>query len=804
VPTPDPRTTREPFAAVLRRLRRAGGLTQEELALRAGLTVHGVSALERGVRRRPHPHTVRSLAEALGGSAEERAARLATLLAAVPDRAPAAAVLDQVPAAAMPDRAAAGPQAGDGGPPLRGLPAPVTPLLGRDDDVAAVAAALRSSGSRLVTLTGTGGVGKTRLALAVARQTGPGYADGAAFVGLAAVDDPALVLPAVGRVVGLPTVEDGDVDDRVLDRLRNAHLLLVLDNLEHLAGAPAVVARLLAECTELVVLATSRAALRLRGETEYAVHPLALPPSGARDLAEVESAAAGALLLDRARAVSPGFGSGPAGAAAVAALCERLAGIPLALELAAARARVLDAEALVERLEDAMNRAGASDLPPRQRTMRATLDWSHRLLSAPEQALLRRLSVFAGGCTLEAVEAVAADLDDPLGALERLVQHSLVVVSGEGPARRFGMLEPVLQHARSMLHGAEEQGARTAHATFYLDLAEQAAPGYQGAEQVGWLDRAERDAANLAAAVEWWLDCGDAARAGRMAWALWLFWWLRGHLRQGRRLAEAVLGHELPGEVRVRATLTAASMAFAQGDLEDSRARWQQAGALAAVLGDAEGQAYAAAGQGLAALGSGQPAQAEPFFVSALELSGRVGAATDWVAALTHVWLGTVRLVSGDPLGAVPHIRRGLAAARRRGDRLTTYVALFGLVQAELSEGRPAAAREHLVEGIELSEQTGDLANLAFFVESLAVVEEAAGAHHRAAVLLGAARGLRNRVGSAVYGYYLPDPALRARAEAGARAELGDRAVREALAAGAKLAVPAVLAVALGREGPAG
>jgi hypothetical protein len=260
----------------------------------------------------------------------------------------------------------------------------------------------------------------------------------------------------------------------------------------------------------------------------------------------------------------------------------------------------------------------------------------------------------------------------------------------------------------------------------------------------------------------------------------------------------------MPADVRVRTTLTAASMAFAQGDLPESGARWAEAFALAVDTGDLEGQAYGAAGQGLAALGTGHPEQAEPFFVQALETSDRVGTSADWVAALTHVWLGTVRLVSDDPRGAIPHIRRGLAAAGRRGDRLATYVALFGLVQAELAEGRLEAAREHLVQGIELGEQTGDVANLAFFVESLAGVEGAAGEHQRAAVLLGAAQGLRDRVGSQVYGYYLPDPALRARAEELARAELGDDEVDRALAEGAALDVPTVLAIALRREQPAG
>jgi predicted ATPase/transcriptional regulator with XRE-family HTH domain len=781
------------FAVLLRRLRQDRGLTQEELAERAGLTAHGVSALERGVRTRPYPHTVRSLADALDLPADARAA----LLGSISREDPAEGGAEQPPPA-------------DGGSVLRGLPAPVTPLLGREHDVVAVRARLRRSTSRLVTLTGTGGVGKTRLAQEVARAAAADHRDGVAFVPLATVDDPALVLPAVGRVTGQATVEDGDADARVLLHLRDLHLLLVLDNLEHLTGVSDVVARLLAECPGVVVLATSRAALRLRAESEYAVHPLALPSGRARELSEVESSAAGALLLSRARAVSPTFGSGPGGPAAVVALCERLAGIPLALELAAARARVLDASALLDRLDDAMTRDGAADLPFRQRTMHATLDWSHRLLGEQERALLRRLSVFTGGCTLDAVEAVADDLEDPLGLLERLVEHSLVEVSFDATGRpRYGMLEPVLQHARSLLDDAESERARTLHARYMLALAERAAPGYKGAEQVVWLELAEREDANLAAAVEWWLAAGDGERAGRMAWALWLYWWLRGHLRRGRRLAEAVLALDLPPAVRVQAVLTAASMAFAQGDMAPSGRWWQQAARLAADIGDLQGSTYAEAGRGLAALGSGEIAAAGEFFGTALECAVRAAASTggvrdldtDWVESLTHVWLGTVRLVSGDPAGAIPHVHRGLAAARARGDRLVTYVALFGLVQAELAEGRPAVAREHLVEGIRLSEETGDVANLAFFLESLAVVDGGTGDHGRAALLLGAARGLRERVGSSVYGYYLPDAALRERVEEQARAALGDAALADTLDAGHSLDVPAIVALALSGPG---
>jgi predicted ATPase/transcriptional regulator with XRE-family HTH domain len=777
----------EPFGAVLRRLRESAGLTQEELAERAGLTAHGVSALERGARTRPYPHTVRALTAALRlDPAEERA-----FLAAVPRR-PRRPADGAVPLPAGPPARAEEPPSGT----LRGVPAPLTALRGRDDDVVAVASLLRRTTSRLVTLTGTGGVGKTSLALAVARAVAREHRDGVAFVPLAAVDDAGLVLPAIARAVGLPVLESADAGDRVVSDLARAELLVVLDNLEHLPAAAAVVAGLLQACPGLVVLATSRAALRVRGESEYAVQPLALPDARAARAGLVEDAPAAALFLERARAVSPSFGTRDGDAAAVAAICERLAGIPLALELAAARARVLDAPALLARLDDAMARDGATDLPPRQRTMRATLDWDYRLLGPDERTLFRRLSVFCGGCSLDAVEAVATDLPDPLGALERLVEHSLVTVQdGDDRGPRYGMLEPVLQHARGLLTGEEERTTRTAHARHYLRLAQDAAPHYEGAEQVLWLERCARDDANLVAAAGWWIEAGDGARAGAMVWALWLYWWLRGLLLRGRRLAEEALRLPMPRAERVRATLTVAALSFAQGDLATSGDAWPAAWDMVQGTDDVEASVGAAGGIGLVALAGGDLAAAEQWFRTAIDL----GAATPegaWVGALCHVWLGTVHLLRGDPDGAVEQIRPGLESAQRRGDRLSTYIALYGLVQAALAQGDHRTARRHLLEGIELSAQTRDLANLAYFLESLAVVEGAAGDHARAATLLGASTGMRDWVGSAVYGYYLPDPALRERTEAGALAALGEAATTAA-AAGRALEPDEAIALAL-------
>ncbi|HET8959945.1 ATP-binding protein, partial [Nocardioides sp.] len=547
----------QPFGSLLRGLREAAGLSQEELAARAGLSSHAVSALERGARTRPYPHTIRSLADALDVDDADRAA----LIAAVPARR----------------RTATGPGDAAASTRTRDLPVPATTLLGRDAEVAQVSELLRSS--RLVTLTGTGGVGKTRLALAAARDVRARFADGVCWVELASLLDPAAVLPTVADAIDAGPAVDGDHVAAISDRLRDRQLLVVLDNFEHVLEAAPEVARVIQAAPGLTVLATSRAPLRVRGEAELPVEPLALP--GEQDDPGQQPAAV-RLLLERARAVSPGWGDSEGDRAAVDATCVRLAGVPLALELAAARARLLDPASLLDRLDDAVE-AGARDLPERQRTMRATLDWSYGLLSDDEQALLRLLSAFVGGFRLDDLESVAGALGDrsadPLALLASLSEHSLVTADpGGGPSRRFRLLEPVAQYARDRLvEAGEATEAHTTHLDHYLDLAELAAPHYQDGEQVEWLARIDAEHANLTAAAERALSSGEATRVARISWALWLYWWLRGHHAHGRRLAEAALAHDLPDDVRPRAELAAATMSFAMDDIPASRVWWERA-----------------------------------------------------------------------------------------------------------------------------------------------------------------------------------------------------------------------------------
>ncbi len=778
-----------PFGARLKRLRRAARLTQEELASRAGLAAKAVGALERGERRRPYPHTVRALADALGLPDAQRA----SLLAAVPG--PCAA--EETAAAVLPV-----------------LPAPPTPLVGREREVEEISSLLDREAVRLLTLTGTGGVGKTRLAIQSARQAARLFEDGVLFVALAPLKISSLVLPTIARALGLREVPGLPPREALEAHLRGKCVLLVLDNFEHLLGAAPEVAELIEACPELRVLATGRAPLRVRAEQEYPVAPLEAPgPGRVLDLEGVGVAPAVELFVERARAASPAFELTRHNAASVAAICRRLGGLPLALELAAARARVMGPAALLSRLDRALESgAAARDLPERQRTMRATLDWSYDLLREPEKDLFARLSVFAGGFALEAAEAVgasegAADKEDVLVLLENLVEQSLVLAQSEGEAGdgvRYGMLEPVRHYAREKLErgagAAEEEEARRRHAEYYLGLAEEAGPKLRGHEQTIWLPRLEAELGNLRAALSWCVERGEGQRIARVAWASWTYWGLSGRMSEGRRWMEAALGCEpgMPDASRARLLHIAATLGAAHGDFGSARPANEESMRLFRRLGGDEEGIYLATGTaGLVAAGLGRPEDGLPMLEEAAE---RALEAKDlWVSSIWSGFAATVALGLGDRSRARRLAERSLSLGREVGARESASLALRTLATIARSEEDLELAGSLFGEGLRLNYEIGERTNIAYFLEGLAEVSAAEGRLERAARLWGAASTLPDTAEVVAY----PRVADRAFYErmAAARERLDRRAWEEAWAEGGAMTTEEAVGYALAKHG---
>ncbi|MFP3939112.1 MAG: protein kinase domain-containing protein [Thermoanaerobaculia bacterium] len=539
-----------------------------------------------------------------------------------------------------------GPASGGGAGPRQrrgSLPTPTTPLYGRRSEIHQVQNLILEAHVRLVTLTGVGGSGKTRLAIELAHELAPEFPGGVVFVPLAGIQEAGLVVPAVAAALG-GVEAGGEVE---LPALRAAldeaegPVLLVLDNVEHLIEAAPVVGRLLEGCPGLTVLATSRELLHLRAEHDFPVAPLGLPPAEAAATPEaLREAPAVALFVGRAQASRPDFRLTEDNARPVAELCRRLEGLPLALELAAARVRTLPPRAMLRRLESRLGllTGGPRDLPKRQRTLRATLDWSHGLLDAPEQAAFRRLSVFAGGFTLEAAEAVV----DPFGRLERdvvdlvesLHDQSLLQRLPEGPSPerdepRFALLETIREYAAEHLEDSGEAApAHQAHAAYFLVMAEELEAAFDQGRGSGWLERFRTEEANFRVALDWLIGTNNAEWGLRMAQGLFHFWELGESFSEGRRRYDQLLALPSAGdraELRAKGLFAAGVLAASQRDHERGMELHRRSLELFRRLGDRWGQAVALNGLGIQLTDQGRHGEARACYDEALELWKELG-----------------------------------------------------------------------------------------------------------------------------------------------------------------------------------
>ncbi len=689
--------------------------------------------------------------------------------------------------------------------PPNNLPRLITRFVGRSREVADVRAALASE--RLVTLNGMGGIGKTRLAIEAAFATLGDFPDGVWLVELAAVTEAALVSQAVARALGVTEEAKRPVLDSVAARLRTARALLVLDNCEHVIDASASTAdALLRACPDVRVLATSREALSVAGEAIYSLDPLPTPDADegvrADRLLALDSVR---LFVDRVRSHRPTFGLTEPNAAAVAAICRRLDGIPLALELAAARARLLTVEEILVRLDDvfALLVAGGRTAPTRQQTLRATLDWSYNLLTASERELFGRLAVFAGGWTLDAAEVVAGPTGDADGnggegsvfdVLARLVDKSLVVTHERGSRTRYAMLEIVREYAIERLRATgAEVGARRLHAEWSLALAEEISPGLTLPNAAEGLARIATEHDNFRTALAWLLG-HDPVPCARLVVALQYYWSVRGHLAEGRRWLEATLDtiRAGPPSICAKALRGLGYMAGEQGDLAAARAFFEEALEIARRIGDSTNAAWASLGVGRVTDFERDLDAARAAFEETLALGREL--ASDLLIAEGLNALGDVARAEGDLAAARGCYGHALTSFRSAGSDVGVSAALANLGFVALDEDEWRAAQAHLAEALVIAESLGEKHHLSAIFDALGAVASRRRAWARAARIGAAADALREANG---YVLALSERAFRDQYMTPVRAALGDEAVDAAAAEGRSYSLDRAVAYAL-------
>ena len=633
----------------------------------------------------------------------------------------------------------------------RDLSGSLTSFVGREREREDVGRLLASA--RLLTLTGPGGCGKTRLALEVAGDLADSYPDGVRLAELAPLTDPESVPQAVADALSARDGPGASSLEAITQALDSKRLLLVLDNCEHLVEAAARLAEaLLKRCPGLRILATSREALGAEGEAKLRVPPLSGPRQGQRPSAEdLEGYESARLFVQRARYRNPAFVLTPQNAGAVAEICARLESIPLAIELAAARVG-LSVEQVAERLDDSLSllTTGVRTAAPRQRTLRGALDWSHELLSGPERALFRRLSVFAGGWTLEAAEVVGPggeiEAGDVLDVLSQLVDKSLVVAEsfGEGGVR-YRMLEPVRQYAREKLVGGEREAARRRHAGWCLAFVEGAEAGLRGTDQASWVERTKRENANVRAALGWSLEA-EPETALRLAAVMGYFWYRYGRIAEGHRLLEAVLarteGFETP--MRARVLRLAGVLAEESGLYGRAQELHERGLALYRRLGEKGGLAASLTSLGALAFAVGDLDRAVALTRESLDLKRRLGDERGLMSSRNN--LGEMLQAAGDLAEAQALFEENLESDRRLADEWGSGVSLLNLGTLAVEQGEPDRAEWLLLEALRILRRFGDEDAVAECLDSLAGAAGARGEGRRAATLFGAAEAARERL----------------------------------------------------------